>query len=348
MSATGSRPVFAALFALGIAAASRMGAGAQRAEFPSLAGATEWLNSSPLTVAGLRGKVVVVDFWTFTCINWMRTLPYLRAWTAKYAGAGLVVIGVHTPEFSIEGDVEAVRRAVKAMGIEYPVAVDTNYSVWRAIENHYWPALYVFDGRGRLRHRQFGEGGYKESEQIIQKLLAEAGSRNVDKRFAPIGVRPIEASADWANLRSPETYVGADRAERFASPGGAARDERRAYEFPGKFALNDWALAGDWTIGGEAAVSNDRNGRIAYRFHGRDLNLIMAPAGGAGPVRFRVLIDGRPPGAGHGLDVDDRGAGTVNEPRLYQLIRQPAPVVDRRFEIEFLDPGAQVFSFTFG
>jgi thiol-disulfide isomerase/thioredoxin len=348
MSATGSRLVFAAPLALAIAAASRIGAGAQRAEFPSLAGATDWLNSSPLTVAGLRGKVVVVDFWTFTCINWMRTLPYLRAWTAKYAGDGLVIIGVHTPEFSIEKDVDAVRRAIKAMGIDYPVAVDTNYSVWRAFDNQYWPALYVFDARGRLRHRQFGEGGYKESEQMIQKLLAEAGARDVDKRSPPIEVRPIEASADWANLRSPETYVGDARAERFASPGGAARDERRAYEFPGKFGLNDWALAGDWTIGGEAAVSKDRNGRIAYRFHGRDLNLIMAPAGGAAPVRFRVLIDGQVPGAARGLDVDDRGAGTLSEPRLYQLIRQPAPIVDRRFEIEFLDPGAQVFSFTFG
>jgi thiol-disulfide isomerase/thioredoxin len=348
MTATGLRLVFATVFTLAMGAAFQAWRTPGSKEMPSLAGATGWLNSPPLTPSGLRGKVVVVDFWTFTCINWLRTLPYLRAWAPKYRDQGLVVIGVHTPEFTVETDVEAVRRAATKMGVGYPIAIDTNYSVWRAFDNHYWPALYLFDAQGRLRHRQFGEGGYEHAEQIIQQLLAEAGARGVADRSATIEVRPVEAPADSGNLESPETYVGHDRAERFASPHGAVLGERHAYELPGTLALNGWALAGEWTVSDEAAVSNDRNGRIGYRFHARDLNLVMAPAKGATAVRFRVLIDGRSPGAARGVDVDEQGVGTVTEPRVYQLIRQPAPIVDRRFLIEFLDPGAQVFSFTFG
>ena len=348
MSATGLRVLIAALLATAIGAAFQIRAKTQRAGFPSLAGATEWLNSPALRPADLHGKVVLVDVWTLTCINWLRTLPYVRAWAAKYKDQGLVVVGVHTPEFSVEMDVEAVRRAAKEMGVDYPIAIDNDSAVWRALDNEYWPALYLFDAQGRLRHHHFGEGGYERSEQAIQRLLAEAGARGVDRRPATIEVRGIELSADWEDLRSPETYVGDDHAERFSSPGGATRDEPRAYRFPSKLALNDWALAGDWTVGGEAAVSSGRNGRIAYRFHARDLNLVMAPAKGAASVRFRVLVDGEPPGAAHGLDVDDRGAGTVTGPRVYQLIRQPAPIADHRFDIEFLDAGAQVFSFTFG
>ena len=348
MSATGLRLLFAALLVLAIGAAFQIRGKPKAAEFPSLAGATEWVNSSPLTPAGLRGKVVLVDFWTFTCINWLRTFPYLRAWAVKYVDQPLVIIGVHTPEFGVEKDIGDVRRAAKQLGVGYPIAIDNDYGVWRAFDNHYWPALYVFDAKGQLRHRQFGEGGYEHAEQIIQQLLEEAGARVADHRLATIEVRGIEEPADSLNLRSPETYVGSDRADRFASPGGAARDQRRTYRFPEKLAVNDWALSGDWTVRGEAALSNDRGGRLAYRFHARDLNIVMAPATRAAPVRFRVLIDGKPPGTAHGIDVDEQGIGTVGEPRVYQLIRQPGSVTARRFEVEFVDPGVKVFSFTFG
>ncbi|HYS07774.1 MAG TPA: thioredoxin family protein [Myxococcales bacterium] len=347
MSATGFRLLFAAVLALAIGAAFHSEGKTQRVGFPSLAGATEWLNSPPLTPAGLRGKVVLVDFWTFTCINWLRTLPYVRAWAAKYKDQGLVVIGVHTPEFSIERDAGDVRRMAKQFGVEFPIALDPEYAVWRAFDNEYWPALYLIDAQGQVRHRQFGEGGYEQSEQVIQKLLAEAGSQ-VDRRPAAADIRPLELSADSRNLRSLETYVGRDRAERFASREDVARNGRRTYSFPDRLALNDWALSGEWTVGGEAALSNERSGRIAYRFHARDLNLVMAPATRGTPVRFRVLIDGKPPGAAHGIDVDEQGSGAVTEPRLYQLIRQPGSVVDRRFELEFLDPGGKVLDFTFG
>jgi thiol-disulfide isomerase/thioredoxin len=348
MSVTGVRLVFAGVFALAMGTALQAGRMPERAGIPPLTGATAWLNSAALAPDDLRGKVVLVDFWTFTCINWLRTLPYLRAWDASYRDQGLVIIGVHTPEFGIEKDLDAVRRSAKQMAVEYPIAIDNDYSVWRAFDNQYWPALYVFDAQGRLRHQQFGEGGYERTEQIVRQLLAEATSRPVASRPKGIEVRAVEKPADDLTLRSPETYVGHDRAERFASPGGVARGKRRVYPFPGKLRLNEWALAGDWTVGGQPAQSNDPNGRIAYRFRARDLNLVMGLAKGAPAVRFRVLVDGHPPGAARGVDVDERGAGTVTEPRLYQLIRQPAPIVDRRFEIEFLDSGAQVFSFTFG
>ena len=317
-------------------------------EMPSLAGATGWLNSQPLTAAGLRGKVVLVDFWTYTCINWLRSLPYVRAWDDKYRDRGLVVLGVHTPEFTFEHDLENVRRAAKDMRIDYPVAIDSDYAIWRAFGNQYWPALYFVDAHGRIRHQHFGEGEYERAEEIIRQLLAEAGLADDGDGPASVDARGIEAAAHWGSLHSPENYTGYERTENFASPGGARLGERRLYAAPPRLALNQWALAGDWTMQGEASVLNGANGRIAHRFHARDLNLVMGPAARGSSARFRVLVDGRPPGAAHGTDVDDRGNGTATEQRLYQLVRQPGPVADRQFEIEFLGPGVEVFAFTFG
>ena len=317
-------------------------------ELPSFGGASGWLNSQPLTKDGLRGKVVLVDFWTYTCINWLRTLPYVRAWAGKYKEQGLVVIGVHTPEFRFEKDLDNVRRAVKDRKIDFPVAIDNDYGVWRAFDNHYWPALYLIDAQGRIRHHQFGEGGYERTERIIQQLLGEAGSSGIGDHLAAVEARGVEAEADWPDLKSPENYLGHERTENFVSPGGAALDKRRVYAAPARLKLNDWALSGDWTVKKDAIVLNKANGRIAYRFHARDLHLVMGPAVRGASVRFRVLIDGRPPGAAHGSDVDEQGNGTVSEQRLYQLIRQPKPIADRQFEIEFLDPGVEAFAFTFG
>jgi thiol-disulfide isomerase/thioredoxin len=315
-------------------------------ELTALGGAATWLNSPPLTPSSLAGKVVLVDFWTLTCINWLRTLPYIRAWAQKYR-QGLVVVGVHTPEFPIERDVDNVRRAVRQMGIEYPVVIDNEYAIWRAFNNQYWPALYFVDARGRVRQSQFGEGQYEKSELAIQKLLMEAGVADPARGTVSVAASGVEAAANWDTLRSPENYVGFDRTENFASPGGGQRDRRRLYTVPARLALNQWALAGEWTMGRQATVLSSPNGRIAYRFHARDLHLVMGPPR-QGSVRFRVSIDGLPPGPAHGLDVDAGGNGTVVEPRLYQLIRQPKPIVDRQFEIEFLDPGVETFSFTFG
>ncbi len=308
-------------------------------EMPSLGGATGWLNSEPLTAAGLRGKVVLIDFWTYTCINWLRTLPYVRAWAEKYKDQGLVVIGVHTPEFAFEKNLDNVRRAAKDMKVDYPIAIDSDYAIWRAFKNQYWPALYFVDAQGRIRHHHFGEGEYEQSERVIQQLLAEAGSDGIGHELVSVDGRGVEAAADWGNLRSPENYVGYERTENFASPGGAALDKRRVYAAPAQLRLNQWALSGDWTMTKQAAVLNKANGRIAYRFHARDLHLVMGPAARGTSVRFRVLIDGQPPGAAHGIDVDEQGNGTVAEQRLYQLIRQPKPIADRQFEIEFLDAG---------
>ena len=317
-------------------------------ELPSPGGATGWLNSQPLTKDGLRGKVVLVDFWTYTCINWLRTLPYVRAWAGKYKEQGLVVIGVHTPEFRFEKDLDNVRRAVKDRKIDFPVAIDNDYGVWRAFDNHYWPALYLIDAQGRIRHHQFGEGGYERTERIIQQLLGEAGSSGIGDHLAAVEARGVEAEADWPDLKSPENYLGHERTENFVSPGGAALDKRRVYAAPARLKLNDWALSGDWTVKRDAVALNKGNGRIAYRFHARDLHLVMAPAARGSSVRFRILVDGQPPGAAHGTDVDDEGNGTVSGQRLYQLIRQPNPIADRLFEIEFLDPGVEAFAFTFG
>ena len=317
-------------------------------ELPSFDGATGWLNSEPLTPAGLHGKVVLADFWTYTCINWLRQLPYLRAWAAKYSGHGLVVIGVHTPEFSFEHNADNVRRAAQDMRITYPVATDNNYAVWGAFGNHYWPALYFADAQGRIRHHHFGEGEYGQSEMVIQQLLAEAGSTGAGTGLVSADARGLEVPADWASLRSPENYTGYERTENFASPGGATPGKPHVYTAPSELRLNQWTLSGDWTMEDEATTLNAANGQIACRFHARDLNLVMGPAAAQNTGQFRVLIDGQPPGTAHGTDVDGQGNGTLTEQRVYQLIRQPGPIADRTFEITFPDPGIQAYCFTFG
>ena len=317
-------------------------------EMPSLSGATAWLNAPPLSAADLRGKVVLVDFWTYTCINWLRTLPYVRAWADKYREHGVVVIGVHTPEFPFEHDLENVRRAVQDMRVSYPVAIDNDYAIWDAFNNQYWPALYLVDAQGRIRSHQFGEGAYEQSEMIIQQLLAEAGIGGIAHDLVSADAQGPEVAADWGDLRSPENYLGDERTQNFASPGGAVVDRRHVYTVPERLRLNQWALAGEWTVGRGAVVLKAANGRIAYRFHARDLHLVMGPVAPGTSVRFRVLIDGQAPGAAHGIDVDAQGYGSVTDQRLYQLIRQPTPISDREFAIEFLDPGVAVFAFTFG
>jgi thiol-disulfide isomerase/thioredoxin len=317
-------------------------------EIPAFGGATGWLNSPPLTPAGLRGKVVLAGFWTYTCINWLRQLPYVRAWATKYAGHGLVVIGVHTPEFAFEHHPDNVSRAAKDMGIAYPVVLDNDYAIWRAFANHYWPALYFVDAGGHIRHHHFGEGDYQQSEMIVQQLLAEAGSGDIDPELVSVDARGIEAPADWASLRSPENYTGYERTENFASPGGALPGQPHSYTAPAQLGLNHWALSGDWTMEEQATTLNAPNGRIFCRFHARDLHLVMGPAGPGTSVPFRVLIDGQPPGADHGTDVDDQGHGKVMQQRLYQLIRQGGPITDRTVEIAFPDPGIQAYVFTFG
>jgi thiol-disulfide isomerase/thioredoxin len=326
-----------------------MGAQAQdKSALQRFDGATAWLNSAPLGPAELRGKVVLVDFWTYTCVNWLRTLPYVRAWAEKYKDQGLVVIGVHTPEFPFEKNLDNVRAAVKEMSVSYPVAVDSGYRVWRAFSNNAWPAVYLIDAQGRVRFRHLGEGEYERLEQTIQQLLAEAGNDAVARDLVAVEARGVEAAADWASLRSGENYLGSERTENFASPGGTGFGERRVYRVPERLALNYWGLAGDWTQKGGFVALNKPGGRIVYRFHARDVNLVMGPAKLGSAVRFRVLIDGQPPGAAHGVDVDEQGNGKVTGQRLYQLIRQAAPIADRQFEIEFLDRGVEAFAFTFG
>ena len=315
---------------------------------PSLDGAIEWLNSPPLTPADLRGNVVLVDIWTYTCINWLRTLPYVRAWAEKYQDQGLVVIGVHDPEFMFEHDVDNVRRAARAMQITYPIAIDNRYAIWRGLNNHYWPALYFVDAEGRIRQHHFGEGAYERSERIIQQLLSDAGVSNVDRGLVSVDGHGVEAAADWDNLQSPETYVGYERTERFASPEGVVEGMRHQYAAPARLGLNEWALEGEWTVEQQPALLDEPGGRIAYCFHARDLHLVMGPAMPGASIRFQVLIDGRPPGDAHGSDVDVHGNGTVTEQRLYQLIRQPGPITDRQFEIEFVNAGVEAFAFTFG
>jgi thiol-disulfide isomerase/thioredoxin len=315
---------------------------------PALVGATEWLNSPPLTAAQLRGKVVLVDFWTYTCINWLRTVPHVRAWAEKYRDHGLVVIGIHSPEFGFEKDIDNVRRVTKEMKIGYPVAVDSDHALWRAFENEYWPALYFIDAQGRIRHHQFGEGEYEQSEHVIRQLLAEAGKTLDVTEPVPVAAAGAESAADWSSLKSAENYLGYERTLNFASPGGAELDKRRVYSIPARLGLNHWALSGDWTMEDEATVLNEKGGRIGYLFHARDLHLVMGPASRGTAIRFRVTLDGQPPGAAHGDDTDAEGFGVLSEPRLYQLIRQPQPVADRLFEIEFFDQGAEAFAFTFG
>ena len=315
---------------------------------PSLDGATGWLNSPPIAAADLRGRVVLVDFWTYTCINWLRTLAYVRAWAGRYEDQGLVVVGVHTPEFPFERDTDNVCRAAKEMRVEYPIALDSDYAVSRAFANRYWPAVYIADAQGRIRHHQFGEGGYGECEMVIQRLLREAGRDDVGNDLVPVGGDGLEAQADWANLESPETYLGYEQGWNFASPGRAALDEPRTYDTPESLKLNHWALSGNWTIERRACVLDRADGRIAFRFHARDVHLVMGPRPEEATVPFRVLVDGEPPGEAHGLDVDERGEGTVAQPRLHQLIRQPGPITDCTFEITFLAPGVEAYVFTFG
>jgi thiol-disulfide isomerase/thioredoxin len=315
---------------------------------PSLAGATGWLISPPLTPGDLRGKVVLVNFWTYTCINWLRQLPYVRAWAEKYQDRGLVVLGVHTPEFDVERDLDNVRRAATDLRVTYPVVVDNDYAIWDAFGNRYWPALYFVDAQGRIRHHRFGEGDYEQSEAIIQRLLTEAGVGRVGHDLVSVDAGGVEAAADWDSLWSPENYLGYARTENFASSNGVVLDTPHGYVAPARLALNHWALAGDWTVGRQAIVLNRAGGRIVYRFHARDLHLVMGPAGPGTPARFQMLLDGQPPGAAHGTDVDDQGDGTVTQPRLHQLVRQPGPISDRTLEVTFLDPGVQAYAFTFG
>ncbi len=307
----------------------------------SLGGATRWINSEPLGPTELRGRVVLVDFWTLTCINWLRTVPYVRAWSQAYRDDGLVVIGVHTPEFSFEHEVDRVRQATKERAIDYPVAVDNDYAIWRDFDNHYWPALYFLDAEGIIRDHHFGEGRYEQSERVIQRLLS------VERERASVEGLGVEAQADWDHLRTPETYLGYGRGEHFASPGGAAFDEPRAYELPDGLRVNHWALVGDWTVGRENVVLEQAGGSIAHRFHARDAHLVLS-RGARDPIPFRVLLDGQTPGPSHGLDVDEDGNGLLRDGRLYQLVREDDAVRERTLEITFLEPVAEAYVFTFG
>jgi thiol-disulfide isomerase/thioredoxin len=315
---------------------------------PSLDGAVGWLNSPPLTAEGLRGRVVAVDFWTFTCINWLRTVPYVRAWDEAYRDAGLVVLGVHTPEFSFEHDVDNVRRAIQYRRITYPVAVDSDYGIWTAFTNMYWPALYLVDAQGSIRFHHFGEGAYEESERVIRQLLGEAVAGDRLPEPVTVDASGVEAPADWSNLGSAENYLGAERTDNFASPERAATGTPRRYTVPSRLAPNHWALSGEWTVQPDAVLLNEPGGRLADRFFARDLHLVMAPATSGTPVRFSVRLDGQPPGPDSGDDVDGDGTGTITEARLYQLVRRRGPVTERTFEITFHDPGVRAFAFTFG
>jgi thiol-disulfide isomerase/thioredoxin len=308
---------------------------------PSLGGATGWLNSEPLSPAELRGHAVLVDFWTLTCINWLRTEPYVRAWSHAYRDDGLVVIGVHTPEFSFEHEIDRVRQATRDRAIDYPVAGDNEYEIWSAFDNHYWPALYFVDADGIIRDHHFGEGRYEPSERAIQQLLG------VERELVSVDGLGVEAEADWDHLRTPETYLGYERSEHFASPDGAAFDERRSYELPERLRFNHWALAGEWTIGPENVVLDQGGGSIAHRFHARDAHLVLSP-GTREPIPFRVLLDGEAPGPSHGVDVAEDGNGLLRDGRLYQLVREHDVVRERTLEITLLEPGAEAYVFTFG
>jgi len=314
---------------------------------PGFDGAAGWLNSPPLTAEGLRGKVVLVEFWTYTCINWLRTLAYVRAWSERYADHSVVVIGVHTPEFPFEHDADNVRRAAGDLNVGYPIALDPDYAVWRAFANQYWPTIYLADAEGRIRHHQFGEGEYDACERGIQQLLGEAGVDGVPDDLVSVAAEGLEAQADWTNLRSPETYLGYAQGRNFASR-GAEIGTPETYAAPEMLMLNQWALAGEWTIESGASLLNGAEGRIVFRFHARDVHLVLGPPSPGTSVRFRVLLDGSPPGDAHGLDIDADGNGTIAEPRLYQLIRQRGSIADRTVEIEVGAAGARAYVFTFG
>jgi hypothetical protein len=313
----------------------------ERVHMPSFGGATEWLNSEPLGPAELEGHVVLVNFCTLTCINWLRQEPYVRAWSRAYRDDGLIVIGAHTPEFSFEHDIDGVRQATRERAIDYPVAVDNDYAVWDAFANRYWPALYFVDADGIISDEHFGEGRYEESERVIQRLLG------VERELVPVEALGVEAQADWDHLQTPETYLGYWRSEQFASPDGAAFDERRAYELPERLPVNHWALDGEWTIGAENVELDQAGGSIAHRFHARDAHLVLA-RGSREPIAFRVLLDGEPPGPSHGVDVDEDGTGLLLEGRLYQLVREHGTVRERTLQIAFAEPGAEAYAFTFG
>ena len=314
---------------------------------PSLAGAQEWLNSPPLSLEALKGKVVLVDFWTYSCINCLRSIPYVRAWAEKYKDHGLVVIGVHAPEFAFERNVANVKTALGTFKIGYPVAIDNEYKIWRSFENEYWPAHYFIDGNGKVRHHHFGEGEYDESEEIIQKMLKDAGNKDVPGGLVTVNASGAQAAADTSDVKSPETYVGYDRGNHFVSPGGVVADKGHTYA-AGEPQLNEWSLTGNWTVGPERAQLDDKDGSIVYRFHARDLHLVLGPSAEGSQIRFRVTIDGKAPGDAHGMDADAEGNGVVTTQRLYQLVRAPGTVADHTFEIRFLDPGVQAFAFTFG
>ena len=321
----------------------------QASPLSSLPGATAWINSQPLTADQLKGKVVLVDFWTYSCINCLRSLPYIRAWAEKYKDSGLVVIGVHTPEFAFEKDLSNVQKAVHDLGITYPVALDNDYKVWNGFSNRYWPAHYFIDATGKLRYHHFGEGDYDQSERWIQDLLKERNAQQtLPGGIVDVKANGAEAAPDMDEAKSPETYVGYERADRFASPGDLVQDLPHVYTAPAKLSLNQWALAGKWSDQGEMAILDSAPGRIVFRFHARDLHLVLGPTANGKPVRFKVTIDGHAPGDNHGVDADESGYGTVTAQRLYQLVRQKGAIQDRTFAIEFLDPGVQVFAFTFG
>lgn len=312
-------------------------AGRSEGRLPGFDGATGWLNSPPLMPDELRGKVVLVDFWTYTCINWLRTLGYVRAWAEKYEDQGLVVIGVHTPEFPFERDVENVRWAIADMNLKYPVALDPDYSVWQAFSNHYWPAVYIADAEGQIRYHHYGEGAYDVCERVIQRLLGDAGGNGIPDDLVAPELEGFEVQADWANLESPETYLGSEQASNYA-PGGPTRG----------LELNQWTLVGDWAIESRASVLNGTQGSLAFRFHARDVNLVMSPPAKGSSVPFRVMVDGQPPGDAHGIDIDEDGRGSLTEQRLYQVVREPARIADRSFDITFDSPGAQAYCVTFG
>ncbi|WPP02001.1 cytochrome c biogenesis protein DipZ [Pseudomonas sp. HR96] len=317
-------------------------------QLPDLSGAVQWLNSPPLSAEALKGKVVLVDFWTYSCINCLRTLPYVTAWAQKYRDQGLVVIGVHSPEFAFEQNVDNVKAAMAKLGVHYPVAIDNGFKIWRSFDNQYWPAHYFADAQGRIRFHHFGEGNYAESERVIQQLLREAGQKDVASDLVKADASGVQQGTDAGDMQSPETYIGYQRAENFASSPAASADQSATYQLPAQWQLNQWGLQGQWRVGGEQAMLDGAGGRIAYRFHARDLHLVLGPGSDGKPVRFRVRIDGQAPSQAHGSDVAPDGSGTVTEQRLYQLIRQSGPVSDHTFSIEFLDPGVQAYAFTFG
>ncbi|GAB2900949.1 hypothetical protein GCM10027093_42080 [Paraburkholderia jirisanensis] len=319
---------------------------------PPFSGAVQWFNSPPLTPEALRGKVVLVNFWTYSCINCLRVLPYYSAWAKKYREEGLVVIGVHTPEFAFERSADNVKKAIGRLGIDYPVALDSNYGIWRTYRNQYWPALYVADAQGRLRYQHFGEGNYRETERAIQQLLAERGAGHdaghIDKQLVAAPSQGIGLAADAGAMKSPETYIGYEQATNFASATAPLLDRLQRYSAPDTLPLNHWALTGAWTLGREFASSNDARAGIVYRFHARDLHLVLGPSRDGKPVKFRISIDGAPPGEAHGSDVAADGTGVVTQQRLYQLVRQNGKIVDHTFSIEFDEPGVDAYVFTFG